>query len=54
MAFCHELLARTGVGMAPGIDFDTVDGSRVVRLSFAGPGSEIEEALERLSTVLDR
>ena len=54
MAFCHEMLARTGVGMAPGIDFDTVDGGRFVRLSFAGPGHEIEEALERLSTALDR
>ena len=52
MAFCHEMLARTGVAMAPGIDFDTVDGGRFVRLSFAGPGEEIEEALERLSTAL--
>jgi aspartate/methionine/tyrosine aminotransferase len=48
------MLARTGVAMAPGIDFDTVDGGRFVRLSFAGPGRDIEEALERLSTVLDR
>ncbi|GAA1150603.1 pyridoxal phosphate-dependent aminotransferase [Nocardioides aquiterrae] len=54
MAFCHDLLARTGVAMAPGIDFDTVDGGRFVRLSFAGPGEEIEEALARLSTALDR
>ena len=54
MTFCHDLLARTGVAMAPGIDFDTVDGGRFVRLSFAGPGSVIEAALERLSTVLDR
>lgn len=54
MVFCREVLARTGVAMAPGIDFDTVDGGRFVRFSFAGPGSEIEEALTRLSTVLDR
>jgi aspartate/methionine/tyrosine aminotransferase len=53
MAFAHDLLARTGVAVAPGIDFDTVDGSRFVRLSFAGPGRDIELALERLSTVLD-
>ena len=39
MAFCHDLLARTGVAMAPGIDFDTEAGHRFVRLSFAGPGS---------------
>ena len=37
MAFCHDLLARTGVAMAPGIDFDTEVGHRFVRLSFAGP-----------------
>ena len=54
MAFCRELLDRTGVAIAPGIDFDTVDGPRFVRFSFAGHGHEIEEALERLSTVVDR
>jgi aspartate/methionine/tyrosine aminotransferase len=52
MAFSHELLARTGVAVAPGIDFDTVDGGRFVRFSFAGPTEEIERALERLSSAL--
>src|SRR4051794_7262898 len=52
MTFAHDLLARTGVGVAPGIDFDTVTGGRHVRLSFAGPSAEIEVALERLSTAL--
>jgi len=52
MAFAHDLLARTGVAVAPGVDFDTVDGHRFVRLSFAGPGSDIERALDRLSTAL--
>src|SRR3954449_6514515 len=42
MTFAHDLLARTGVGVAPGIDFDTVTGGRHVRLSFAGPSAEIE------------
>lgn len=54
MRFAHDLLARTGVAVAPGVDFDTVDGSRSIRLSFAGPGADIEEALERLSTAIDR
>ena len=54
MRFAHELLGRTGVAVAPGVDFDTVDGPRSIRLSFAGPGADIERALERLSTVLDR
>ncbi|WP_395695765.1 pyridoxal phosphate-dependent aminotransferase [Nocardioides sp.] len=52
MAFCHEVLARTGVAMAPGVDFDTVDGGRSVRLSFAGQGADIEAALDRLTAVV--
>src|SRR4051794_30776153 len=52
MAFCHGLLARTGIATAPGIDFDTEVGSRFVRLGFPGDAAVIEEALERLSTAL--
>jgi len=51
MAFCHDVLARTGVGIAPGVDFDTVDGHRSVRFSFAGQGADIEEALDRLAPI---
>ena len=52
MAFALDLLARTGVAVASGIDFDTEVGNRFIRLSFAGPQADIEEALERLSTAL--
>jgi aspartate/methionine/tyrosine aminotransferase len=52
MAFCHDLLARTGVAIAPGIDFDTEAGHRFVRLSFSGHADDITAALDRLSTVL--
>jgi len=52
MRFCHDLLARTGVALAPGIDFDTEVGSRFVRLSFPGEAATIEAALERLSTAV--
>jgi aspartate/methionine/tyrosine aminotransferase len=48
LAFCSELLADTGVAIAPGIDFDTARGHSFVRLSFAGPTSDIEEALRRI------
>jgi aspartate/methionine/tyrosine aminotransferase len=48
MAFCHRLLAETGIATAPGIDFDTAVGNRFVRLSFAGAPAEITEALQRL------
>ena len=52
MRFAHDLLARTGVALAPGVDFDTESGHRFVRFSFAGPEADIEEGLSRLSTVL--
>ena len=48
LRFCSTLLADTGVALAPGVDFDTVRGTSCVRLSFAGPTSDIDEALRRL------
>jgi len=48
MQFCGRLLADTGVAIAPGVDFDTVDGPRHVRMSFAGATEDIDEALRRL------
>jgi aspartate/methionine/tyrosine aminotransferase len=48
MAFCSKLLADIGVAIAPGIDFDTLHGGSFVRLSFAGPARDIEEALRRI------
>ncbi len=48
LSFCAKLLADTGVAITPGIDFDTEQGNRFVRLSFAGPTSDIEEALRRM------
>ena len=52
--WCADLLARTGVAIAPGIDFDTVHGHQRIRLSFAGSSDTIEEALERLRPRLGR
>ena len=52
MTLCHRLLAETGVATAPGVDFDTVDGARSLRLSFAGSPAEVAEALSRLETWL--
>jgi aspartate/methionine/tyrosine aminotransferase len=48
LSFCSRLLADTGVAIAPGIDFDTVHGGSFVRVSFAGPTADIEEALRRI------
>ncbi len=52
MAFAHRLLADTGIALAPGVDFDTVAGHRSVRLSFAGPRSDVDEGLTRLAAYL--
>ncbi len=52
MAFCHRLLADTGVATAPGIDFDTQVGNRFLRFSSAGHPDDIAEALRRLGTWL--
>ena len=54
LAFCEKLLADTGLAIAPGVDFDTVRGPSHVRLSFAGPSSDIDEALRRLGPWLNR
>lgn len=51
-AFCSKLLSDTGVAIAPGIDFDTEHGNSFVRLSFAGPTGDIEEALRRIGSWL--
>jgi aspartate/methionine/tyrosine aminotransferase len=48
LGFCSKLLEETGVAIAPGIDFDTTRGNSFVRLSFAGPTNDIEEAVRRL------
>ena len=52
MTFCSKLLTDTGVAIAPGIDFDPALGSSYVRLSFAGPTVDIEEALRRIGAWL--
>ncbi|GMA31367.1 pyridoxal phosphate-dependent aminotransferase [Litorihabitans aurantiacus] len=47
--WCERLLADTGVALAPGTDFDLVDGERWVRLSFS-PGREVvAAACERIA-----
>lgn len=46
--WCAEILAATGVALAPGVDFDHIDGARMMRLSFCGQTARLEEALDRL------
>ena len=51
-SWCENVLATTGVALAPGVDFDTVHGHHTVRFSFAGATADISEALERLNPLL--
>jgi aspartate/methionine/tyrosine aminotransferase len=48
MDWTYRLLAETGVAVAPGVDFDPVDGHRWVRFSFAGATDDITTAVQRL------
>lgn len=54
LTWARELLAETGVAVAPGIDFDTVNGHRWVRLCFAGSTEDMAEACERIGAFTAR
>jgi aspartate/methionine/tyrosine aminotransferase len=54
MDLTYRLLADTGVAVAPGIDFDPVDGHRWIRFSCAGATADVQEALRRLGGWLSR
>ena len=47
--FCREMLDQTGVATAPGIDFDQARGRAYLRISYAGPTADIEQAVARLA-----
>ena len=49
LALCRQILEDTGVALAPGIDFDPVEGRHYIRLSFAVSTLLVEEALRRLT-----
>jgi aspartate/methionine/tyrosine aminotransferase len=54
LVFGARLLAETGVAVAPGIDFDPVDGGRYIRLSIAGVKAEIAQAVDLLGEWLSK
>ena len=49
LAFCERVLRETGVAIAPGVDFDPVEGRRFVRISFAVSTDLVREGVERLA-----
>jgi aspartate/methionine/tyrosine aminotransferase len=48
LAWTAQLLSETGVALAPGIDFDTVNGGNFIRMSFAGDGTELRQGVQVL------
>jgi aspartate/methionine/tyrosine aminotransferase len=53
-AFCAEILAKTGVAITPGLDFDPLRGHRTVRFSYARATADVAEGLARLEAYLSR
>lgn len=49
VAWCRRLLDETGVALTPGADFDDVDGTQWVRLSYAADTGTLESGLVRLA-----
>jgi aspartate/methionine/tyrosine aminotransferase len=54
MDLTYRLLADVGVAVAPGLDFDPVEGGRWIRISCAGYTADVEEALRRLGSWVSR
>ncbi len=52
MEFCQQLLTDTGIAVAPGIDFDPVDGHRFMRFSFAVSEDLTRMAVDRFAAWL--
>nr|WP_245513383.1 aminotransferase class I/II-fold pyridoxal phosphate-dependent enzyme [Enterovirga rhinocerotis] len=48
IAFCRRMLDEAGVAATPGLDFDPLEGSHHLRLSFAGGEEVCREAVRRL------
>lgn len=54
MSWSARLLDEAGVAVAPGLDFDPVDGGKFVRLCFAGDGADIDRAVDLFGGWLTR
>lgn len=51
--FCADVLSKTNLALTPGIDFDSRNGNRWIRLSFAGSFQDMQKGLQRLGNYLD-
>jgi aspartate/methionine/tyrosine aminotransferase len=48
MEFARRMLAEAHVAATPGLDFDTVEGHRFMRFSYAGAVDDMVEATNRI------
>jgi len=53
MLFARQMLHDIHVATAPGLDFDTVNGHRYLRISYAGAHDRVAEALTRMADWID-
>ncbi|TAM92860.1 MAG: aminotransferase class I/II-fold pyridoxal phosphate-dependent enzyme [Jatrophihabitans sp.] len=54
LGFAARALNECGVALAPGLDFDPVDGGRYVRMCFAGDAADIDRGVTLLGRWLER
>lgn len=54
LTWSARLLDEAGVAVAPGVDFDPVDGGRFIRMSFAGDRDDIARGVELMGRWLAR
>ncbi len=53
-AFATRMLEETHIAVTPGVDFDPVHGKHFIRFCYAGPATEMHEAVERIGNWLTR
>ncbi len=49
MDFARTMLAQINVAATPGLDFDPLEGHRMMRFSYAGAPDDIAEAMDRIA-----
>jgi aspartate/methionine/tyrosine aminotransferase len=54
LSWAARLLDETGVAVAPGIDFDPVEGGKFIRFCFAGDGDDIVRGVDLMGRWLAR
>lgn len=54
MTWAGRMLDEVGVAVAPGLDFDPVDGGKFIRMCFAGDYTDIDRAIDQVGDWLVR